>query len=132
MLAVGAGVLAVVGYFAPWARSGSVDRSSIDLLVTAGSLDLLEGPLRLLAAGAWGVVPVLVAAALLALTWHRYQLAATLLLPIGPVLTAGALIVNVQSNDAFRLRWGAPIVALCALTASVAAILVLANSRSKG
>ncbi len=121
-IGVAAAVAAVLGLFAPWARSGSTDRSSVDLLRSAGVLDVISGWQRPMAVVAWYLVILLTAAALVALAWGRVRASAVALLPLGPALT-GALVIVARSP--LPLRWGAVVTTGLGLTATVAASLVL-------
>ncbi len=119
---VGAGLAAAVGLLAPWARSGSVDRSSVDLLRSAGILDVISGWQRPATILAWYLVVLLAAAALVAAAWGRTRLSALVLFPVGPALLV-ALVIVVRSP--LPVRWGAVMSTGFGLTATTAAGLIL-------
>ena len=121
-IAVGAGLITVGALLAPWARSGRVDRSSIELLASASALDLLSGTERVVLVGSWFLVTATVAGALVAVAWGRRRLAASLVVPLGPVMVLAAVAV---ASSPFSLRWGAPMGSVSGLTATVAGALVL-------
>ena len=85
-VAVGAGLITVGALFCPWARSGTVDRSSIELLGSASALDLFGDVERAAVVVGWFLVVVLVAGMLVAAAWGRPSLGALLALPIGPAM----------------------------------------------
>lgn len=114
-----AGAASLVG---PWARSGRVDRSSVELLATAGALDVLSGAERLAAVVAWYLVVVAAAFALVAAAWGRTTLAMWPAVLVGPALVGAWLIV---ARSPLTVRWAAPLGALMGLTASATGILVL-------
>ncbi|MEQ8842435.1 MAG: hypothetical protein RIB98_15740 [Acidimicrobiales bacterium] len=98
------GVLAVLCLLAPWVRSGSVDRSTIDLLSSASALELWDGRDEAIALGAWFLLPVLAAAAALAAAWGHRRFSAWCVVPIGPLMAMAWLAVVWSPFDA---RWGA-------------------------
>lgn len=123
-----AAVGAAVFLLAPWAGSGRVDRSTLDLLTTASALDVWEGPGEILAVGTWYLVPVLGAAALVAAGWHRPGFSAACALPIGPLMALAWLAVV---RSPFEARWGAVAGTVSGLAASASAGLLLLERRSR-
>ena len=71
--AVSAGALAtVVGSLCPWVASGSVDRSSYEIIDLVDRLGFAEeGPLSI-ALRAWPLMPLLVVTGTVAMWWRRY------------------------------------------------------------
>ncbi len=117
-----AGLAAALSLVAPWARSGTRDQSSVDLLRSAGVLDVITGWQRSATVATWYGVVVLVAISLVALAWGRSTLSAAVLVPVGPAVFFAAVIV---SRSPLPLRWGAVAGSLCGLTATASAILIL-------
>ena len=117
-----AAALALVG---PWARSGTVDRSSIELLASAGALDVLSNRDHVIAVGSWYLVVLLAAGALLGAAWDRRRLTAVLVIPIGPAMAVAWWIVAAAP---LTVRWGAPVGTMLGLTATGAGVLLLMES----
>lgn len=63
-------VLLVIGSFMPWARSGTRQRSSYELVRVADRLDLLPGGWQAGAARAWFAVPLVAVLAATAPLWR--------------------------------------------------------------
>jgi hypothetical protein len=114
---------AVLSLLAPWFYSGARPRSSIDLLASAGALDLVEGPVRLGVVLVWLLVPLLVAAAILAAAARRFRLSAALVVPVGIIAVPAASLLLVSLGDA--AGWGAWASAGFGLLSTVLAIGVL-------
>ena len=123
-----AGLAAALTLLAPWARSGTTDHSSIDLLDSAGALDVISGWQRPAALLAWYLVVVSAATALLAVAWGRTTVGALALLPMGPIMTVAAVIVG---RSSLPLRWGALAGVIAGLTATTVALLILMRSDSR-
>jgi hypothetical protein len=119
---VGAGLATLVALMCPWARSGRVDRSTIELLGSASALDLLDDGQKIAAVGGWFLVVVLVAASLAAVGWEQPSLGAVFALPVGPLMIAAWFAV---ASSPLMVRWGAPMGTVSGLTASTTAALVL-------
>ncbi len=115
-------VIAAVSLLAPWARSGRVDRSTIELLSTAGALDLLVGWAEVATLVSWYLVPVLAAAAALAAGWHRKRLTGGFVLPIGPLMGLAWFAVL---RSPLESRWGAGLGVAAGLIATTLAGLLL-------
>jgi hypothetical protein len=115
-------VFAAVSLLAPWARSGRVDRSTIELLSTAGALDLLAGWAEVVALVSWYLVPLLAAGAAVAAGWQRQRLTAGFVLPIGPLMGLAWLAVL---RSPLETRWGAGLGVASGLMASTLAGLLL-------
>lgn len=128
-IAVGAGLVTVAALLCPWARSGTVDRSSIELLGSASALDVLGDGERAAVVVGWFLVVVLVAGALVAAAWGRPSLGAVLALPIGPAMAIAWWAV---AASPLMVRWGAPMGTISGLTASAAGALVLKGQGSGG
>ncbi len=128
-VAVGAGLVTVGALLCPWARSGTVDRSTIELLGSASALDLFGDAERTAVIVGWFVVVVLVAGALVAAAWGQPALGAVLALPIGPAMAVAWWAV---AASPLMVRWGAPMGTVSGLTASAAGALVLMERRDGG
>lgn len=98
------GVVAVLCLLAPWARSGRVDRSTIELLSSASALALWDGNDERLALAAWFLLPLLAAASAVAWGFGSVRFSAVCVLPIGPLMATAWLAVVLSPFDA---RWGA-------------------------
>jgi hypothetical protein len=127
VVAIVAGFAAAVTLVLPWIRIGSRARSSIDLIGSLGALDVIEGATKFAVVLAWLLTPVLVAAAMLVGASGRYRLSAALLAPLGLLLGGIVLLVFFVAGD--TLAWGAYLTAVCAIAASVFALLVLVRLR---
>jgi len=125
--AIVAGFAAAVTLVLPWIRVGSSARSSIDLIGSLGALDVIEGATKVAVVLAWLLTPILVAAAMLLGASGRYRLSAALLAPLGLLLGGIVLLVFFVAGD--TLAWGAYLTAVCAIAASVFALLVLVRLR---
>ena len=126
-LATLAGTAAAVALVLPWVRTGDRTRSSIDLIGTAGALDVIEGSVRVGVVITWFLVPVLVAGAMLAGAADRLRLGAALLVPLGPLLAGVIAFAAVRAGDV--LVWGAYVTGACATAATVLAAFVLLRLR---
>ena len=120
------GVVAVLCLLAPWARSGRVDRSTIELLSSASALARWDGNDERLALAAWFLLPVLAAAAAVGAGWGTPRFSAACVLPIGPLMAMAWLAVVRSPFDA---RWGALAGTVTGLTATVLAALLLIRTR---
>ena len=120
---LGLGIVSTVCLVLPWVRVGTRDRSSIDLIGSAGALDIIEGATKAIVILLWFLLPLLVAAAMLALAAGRTRLLAWLLLPLGPILGAIVVLLLVVAGDV--VVWGAWLSAAFAVGASASAIMVL-------
>ncbi|RMH71179.1 MAG: hypothetical protein D6683_14740 [Actinomyces sp.] len=114
-----AGILTVVALHAPWARSGRVDRTSLDLLASAGSVGVITGWVQTLALFAWWMVTLLVAGSSVARVAGRARLADQLLVLLpAPVV---ALAVAVARSEVVTARWGLVTAVLAASAAALCA-----------
>ncbi|MEZ5245916.1 MAG: hypothetical protein R2707_12530 [Acidimicrobiales bacterium] len=121
-----AGVASVLCLLAPWARSGRVDRSTIDLLSSASALALWDGGEEYLALASWYLLPLLAAGAIVAAAWGRSRFSARCVVPIGPLMALAWLAVVRSPFDA---RWGALLGTVLGLIATVLAGLLLMRTR---
>lgn len=125
--AVGAAFLSAFTLILPWFEIAGRARSSIDLISSAGALELIDGAIRVLVVGLWLIVPILGAGALLLLASGRQRAAAVAALLVGgavlAVLGVGLLV------DGVALVWGAFLAGASAICAAVCAIMVLTPSR---
>jgi len=84
---------AVATTFAPWGTSGTVGRSSYELVDAARALDLLDdGLVRF--APAWFTLPFLAAGVVIAVGWGKPRLAAGLAVCVGSVMVLGWMSVK--------------------------------------
>ena len=125
-----AGTAAAVALVLPWVRTGDRSRSSIDLIGTAGALDVIEGSVRTGVVITWFLVPVLVAGAMLAGAADRLRLCAVLLVPLGPLLAGVILVAALRAGDG--LVWGAYLTGACSAAATTLAAVVLRRLRIRG
>lgn len=125
--AIFGGFAAAVTLVFPWIRIGGRARSSIELIGSLGALDVIEGATKFAVVLAWLLTPVLVAAAMLLGASGRYRMSAALLAPLGLLLGGIVLLVFVVAGD--TLAWGAYLTVVCAIAASIFALLVLVRLR---
>ncbi len=121
-LPAGAGVGAVLCLLAPWVRSGTIDRSTVALLSSASALEIWDGRTEAIALGAWFLLPVLAASAVIAAGWERPRFSAWSVLPIGPLMVIAWLAV---ARSPFDARWGAWLGTASGLTATTLAGFLL-------
>ncbi len=118
LVAVVSGLLTVALLFAPWGRSGTVDRTSLELLTTAGSVRVVTGGLRWCALSAWWSVTLVVAVSTAVRVFGRPRVADRLLALL--VAGVGPLVVGVIASGAVRVRWGLWAALAAAMTAGLA------------
>jgi len=126
-LALGAGFLAVLSLALPWFDVVGKARSSVDILGSASTLNVLKGWRKVAVFSGWLLAPILVAAAMLLGAAGRHKFAAGLLIPVGIVVLA-AFVIGV-SVDAIDIVWGAIFGAVFAALATVFAIMVLVMAK---
>lgn len=119
---VAVALAAAFGLLLPWAQSGTRSRSSIELLRSAGALDLFSTGERWLLVVAWFSVVAAAAAGLVAVSWHRVDLAATIIAIIGPVLVVAVLIVR---RSPLTVEWGAYLSSGLGVVASIGSGMLL-------
>jgi hypothetical protein len=117
-----AAALAATSLLLPWSRSGTNDRSTIELLRTASVLDVVSASTRWLLVGAWYLIVVLAALSILAVGWGHVRLAAALAAPLGPAMLVAAAIVQ---RSPLPLRWGVAVGCATGLTASARSAVIL-------
>lgn len=115
-------VVSVLCLLGPWLRSGQVDRSTVELLSSASALELWTGREEWLALGAWYLLPVLAAGAVVGAGWGRRVFSAACAVPIGPLMALAWLAVVWSPFD---VRWGALAGTASGLGASALAGLLL-------
>lgn len=115
-------VLAVVvaATFAPWHRSGAIDRSSYEVVRSAVRLGVLGEGAQPAVARLWAFVPLGASGALLALVRGRRVVACVLAALVG--VGIGALAVVVRSVPG--AAWGASVALLAAAGLVMAAAAV--------
>ena len=118
----GLAVLAAFGLLLPWARSGGRSRSSIELVSTAGALDVVTGwPFAALVIG-WFSVVVAAAVALVLVAWGRPVAGASAAAVVGPGMIAALVAV---SASPLPLAWGAWIASGFGVGASIGSGLLV-------
>lgn len=125
--AAAAGTVSALTLLGPWVRSGRTDRSTLDLLRSAGALDVLDGADRVAALLAWYLVPVLAAVAVVAAAWQRPRLTAAVVVPMGPMMV---MAFRAVSAAPFDVRWGAVAGIVAGLTATGLGVLLLVTAPS--
>lgn len=128
-LASAVGATTALSLVLPWVRVGGRSRSSIDLIGSAGALDVIEGGARLAVVTTWFLVPALVAFAMLAAAADRLRACALSLLPLAPGLLTVLTIAVLTARD--LLVWGAYLTGIGALTTSALAVVVLRRLRTE-
>lgn len=125
--ALAAGLVALVAStFAPWGRSGTVRRSSHQLVRSAERLEVLGPTAERVATVGWALLPFVAALALLALARHRRSAAAwtALVLSVGVGAVAAAFATQLPGAD-----WGPLASLLCSLTLAAIATTVITTAR---
>lgn len=125
--AVTAGFLTAATLVLPWFNVSGQARSSIDLISSAGALEIIEGGTRLLVVALWLGLPVLAAVSLFAFAARRFTLAAYLTFVVG-LLVLGVVIVG-GVVDVIGLAWGAWLAAFFGLAAGLSSVAALALAR---
>ena len=120
-----ASVMTAVSLLLPWSRSGHNDRSSLELLRTAGVLDVVSVSTRWLLVGAWYLIIVLVAVSFVAAGWGYQRVAALAGVPLGLAMVVAAGVVQ---QSALPLRWGALVGCGAGLTATVRSGVILMHN----
>lgn len=130
MLAVSltAGFLATSSLLLPWFVVGGKSRSSIDLLASANALEVLTGPTKVAVVGAWLLVPVVQAIAMVVGASGRRRASALCVVPVA-VATLIAVAAGAVSG-VVSLAWGAGVGAVFAAVALLCAIMVLMKRRA--
>lgn len=124
-----AGAATALSLVLPWVRVGGRSRSSIDLIGSAGALDVIEGGVRVAVVATWFLVPALVSVAMLAAAADRPRAAALSLLPLGPGLLAVVAAAALSARSV--LVWGAYLTAVAAVVTTVLAVVVLRRLRAE-
>jgi len=112
----------------PWFELSGRRRSSIDLIGSAATLDVIEGTSKALVVGAWLAIPVMVAVVMLIAASGRTRLAAGLLLPIGPLLAVCVVAILAKARGA--AAWGLWVSLAFAVLTSILAAFTLWRSAS--
>ncbi len=96
------GAVAVASTFLPWLRTGSVTRSSYQVVQAADRLEVVSGAPRVALAVGWAFLPLVAALGLLALTLGRVRMAASAGFAVGLAISTLAVLVKSapRSGDA--------------------------------
>lgn len=127
--AVGAGFLTACTLVLPWFHISGRARSSIDLISSAGALDVIGGGTRLLVVALWLLLPVLVAVAMLLYAAQRSTASAILIALVGAVVLVVLAVGFVV--DGVALAWGAAVAAVCAVVAVSCAMMDMMFQRGR-
>lgn len=112
----------------PWFDVGGPPRSTVELIASAGALDVIAGPTRIAVVLAWALVPTSSAIAVFATAARRRQLATALVAgACSLVVIVGAWLILTTPR---LLAWGAWVGLACA-TAALAAAAVWLRSRDR-
>lgn len=93
-LLLAGGIGSALSLLLPWLHLSGRDRSTIDIIGSAATLDLLDGTTKWLVVGLWMSVPVAVATGLLLWALHRHR-ASRRLIVLASLLVAGCCLVTV-------------------------------------
>ena len=122
-------VVTVAGSLCPWVASGTVDRSSYEIIDMLDRLGFAEdGPFGL-ALRAWPLMPLLVVSGTVAMWWRRKVLGPTLAVIGGVYALSVALTIRLTAPTGLvRIRFGplVTIVGASVLLAGTLATVVLA------
>lgn len=122
-------VATVVGSLCPWVASGTVDRSSYEIIDMLDRLGFAEGGPFGFAVRAWPLMPLLVVSGTVAMWWGRNVVGPTLAVLGGVYALAVALTIRLASPAGLvRIRFGpmVTIVGASLLLAGTLGALVLA------
>lgn len=126
--AISASCLGLVSLLAPWVRVGAAGKSTIELIATAGALDVLTGWVKVIVVVVWASAPVLGGIALLVFASGRNRMGAVLLLVVGLLLALPAALLVTTFRQG--LAWGALAGGLCGVL-SIGASLGLIYSTTQ-
>ncbi len=122
-----AGVATACSLLLPWFRVGGPSRSTLELIASAGALDVIEGAVRVLVVAAWTLVPVSVAGALFAGAARRPRLAGALVAgSCSLVIVVAGYLALVRPSV---LAWGAWVATGLAITAVAAGVTTIVTKR---
>ena len=125
LTAVTIGALAtIVGSLCPWVASGTVDRSSYEIIDMLDRLGFAEdGPFGL-ALRAWPLMPLLVVSGTVAMWWRRSVVGPTLAVIGGVYALSVALTIRLTAPTGLvRIRFG-PVVTIVGASVLLAGTLV--------
>jgi hypothetical protein len=129
-IAIGAvtvgGVVAIVGMFGPWVRTGAASRSSFELADLVARLGYARvGPVGL-ALRTWPMAPLSVVVAVVATWWIGGRLAAAIAVVVGLIIgLVGAAVWSAPDSVLQESRWGCLVTALGASAMVVGGLLSL-------
>ncbi|NNC81663.1 MAG: hypothetical protein HKN94_16080 [Acidimicrobiales bacterium] len=129
VVALSSGFLAAVTLVLPWLTISGRSRSTIDLIGSAGALDVLNGFWKALVITGWFLFPATVAAAMLVAASGRLRIAAWLVLPLAVLLAVLVVGLRLLLGEG-TIAWGAWLTGLFAAAATGSAIMVLFGERT--
>ncbi len=113
--------ITTVSLVLPWLAIGSAPaRSSIDLIGSLNALDVVDGISRALIVGAWLLIPVAIAAALLLGASGRTRMASGVVLAVSVLVVFAALAVVL--SEPIGIGWGGVLGAVTACGAAAFAL----------
>lgn len=117
----------IVGSLRPWVASGSVDRSSYEIIDLIDRLGFTEGGLLEVALRAWPLMPLVLVVGAAAMWWRRHVVGAALSVVGGLYALGVALTVELApSTGLLRIRSGPTITIAGAAIVLVASVVALA------
>jgi len=116
----------IVGSLRPWVASGSVDRSSYEIIDLIDRLGFAEEGLLEVALRAWPLMPLVLVVGAAAMWWRRHVVGAALSVVGGLYALGVALTVELApSTGLLRIRSGPTITIAGAAVVLVASVVVL-------
>ena len=112
----------------PWFEVLGKPRSSIDIVASAGVLNVIDGGVQLLILAGWLVAPLLVSIAMFLAASGRHGRAALLLAPIGIVFVS-VFIIGVFVDE-IGIAWGVNFGAACGAITTVLSVVALVRTRA--
>jgi hypothetical protein len=126
-VATAGGLLALIGTFLPWLRSGARLRNSYEIFALVDRLGISESSLVGWGVRLWPVVPLLLVLAV-ALLWFAPRVPATVVVVLTVLYAGGvSVVVNRAASNSLLSVTAAPIVTICGLAVLLLGTL-LANT----
>lgn len=121
------GVATSCALLLPWFDVGGPPRSTVELIATAGALDVIAGPTRVAIVVAWALVPVSSAIAVFATAARRRRVATIMVAGASSLIVAvGGWLILTRPR---LLAWGAWVGLACATSALLAGVIWLRHDR---